>query len=170
MNFPVKAKLPKTWIAGCIRHVAVDEEVDVLQAELHGVAAVHPTQVVGELRVAVVDRVEQVDIVAGKAADAEDRQVVDGAAGGQSLDAELLQDAVSGEIRTAGGDQDHDAGAKFVEQVGPDRETIAAQSRSLRGAGYTTCRPWWAAGQSARPEYCNRPCDSRSAGRCGGRR
>ena len=111
--------------SGRIRHVAIDEEVDVLQAELHGVAAVHPTQVVGQLRMAVVDRVEQVDIVAGKAGDAENRQVVDGAAGGQSLNAELLEDAVSGEIRAAGGHQDYHAGANFIEQVGPDREDIA---------------------------------------------
>ena len=32
---------------------------------------------------------------------------------------------MSGEIRTAGGDQDDDAGADFVEQVGTDGEDIA---------------------------------------------
>ena len=77
------------------------------------------------LAVAVVDRVEQVDVVAGKAGDAEDRQVVDGPAVGQSLNAELLEDALSGEIRTAGGDQDDHAGADFIEQVGTNGEDIA---------------------------------------------
>src|ERR1017187_6864456 len=42
-------------------------------------------------RVAVVARVEQVDVVARETADAENRQVVDGPAVGQSLNAELLQ-------------------------------------------------------------------------------
>jgi len=97
----------------------------MLQAELHGVAAMHPAQVVGQLRMPVVDRVEQVDVVAGETADAENRQVVDRAAGGQSLNAELLEDAVPGEIRAAGRDEDYDAGANFIEQVGPDREDIA---------------------------------------------
>ena len=76
---------------------------------------------------AVVDRVEQVDVVAGKAADAENRQIVDGPAVGQPLNAELLEDALSGEIRTAGGDQDHHAGADFIQQVGTDGQDIAGR-------------------------------------------
>src|SRR5260370_27492202 len=74
---------------------------------------------------AVVDRIEQVDVVAGKAADAENRQIVDGSTVGQALNSELLEDALSGEIRTAGRDQDDGAGTDFIEEVRTDGEDIA---------------------------------------------
>ncbi len=52
-------------------------------------------------------------------------RLCDGSAVGESLNAELLEDALSGEIRTAGGDENDHAGADFIEEVGTNGENIA---------------------------------------------
>src|SRR5262249_11714059 len=111
--------------AGVGGEPAIVEPLQLFDAEFHGVPAAHPGEVVGELRVAVVHRVEQALRGHVEPRDVDVRNALDAhASGQQSGDAELIDQRLPLDVGVRGGDQDHDTRAEFVEQVRPDAVDI----------------------------------------------